>query len=71
MDTLRHSVGHAGIYSDDPEAVVKLKEKLADMEAKHARMKEVNKMMKTNGGYIEDERLTDVERANLRLLRGV
>jgi len=36
------SVGKAGISSDDPEAVVKLKEKLADMEARQARMKAVN-----------------------------
>jgi len=60
------SVGKAGISSDDPEAVVKLKEKLADMEESHARMKEVNKILKTNTGDIEDIRFTEDEKAHLR-----
>lgn len=40
------SVGKAGISSDDPEAVDKLKEKLAAMEAKRDHMKEVNRLFR-------------------------
>lgn len=36
------AVGTGGISSDDPEAIDKLREKLAGMEAHQARMKEVN-----------------------------
>lgn len=38
------SVGTGGISSDDPEAVEKLKEKLAGLEAEQERMKLVNKV---------------------------
>ena len=37
------SVGKGGISSDDPEAVVKLREKLAKLEARQERMKAMNK----------------------------
>ena len=37
------SVGKSGISSDDPEAVTKLREKLATLEARQERMKDMNK----------------------------
>ena len=40
-------VGKAGISSDDPEAVVKLKEKLAGMERGQKFMKKANKIVKS------------------------
>ena len=35
-------VGRAGISSDDPDALVKLREKLAGMESAHERIKSIN-----------------------------
>jgi hypothetical protein len=43
------SVGTAGISSDDPDAIAKLKAKLADLEATHAEMKAANKQAR--GSY--------------------
>jgi hypothetical protein len=40
------SVGSAGVSSDDPEAVMKLREKLADLEAGQARMSAANKLIR-------------------------
>ena len=40
------SVGQGGISSDDPDAIDKLREKLAGMEAQQAHMKAVNKIVK-------------------------
>lgn len=40
------SVGQGGISSDDPDALPKLQEKLAGMEARQAHMKAVNKIVK-------------------------
>lgn len=40
------SVGSGGISSDDPDAIDKLREKLAGMEAQQAQMKAVNKIVK-------------------------
>lgn len=42
------SVGKGGISSDDPEAVVKLREKLAKLEARQERMKAANKLVRKN-----------------------
>jgi len=43
------SVGHAGISSDDPDAVDKLREKLSGMERMQATMKAVNKAIRRKG----------------------
>jgi hypothetical protein len=43
------SVGSGGISSDDPDAIAKLKAKLAELEATHAAMKAANK--KARGTY--------------------
>jgi len=40
------SVGNGGISSDDPDAVIKLKEKLAKLEASQEQMKAANKLIK-------------------------
>lgn len=40
------AVGTGGISSDDPEAVTKLKEKLAELEARQAHMVQVNKLVR-------------------------
>ena len=44
------SVGKGGISSDDPDAVVKLKEKLEGLEAQQDRMKKVNRAYRSKGG---------------------
>lgn len=43
------SVGSGGISSDDPDAIEKLRAKLAELEASHAAMKAANKQ--TRGSY--------------------
>lgn len=43
------SVGTSGISSDDPDAIVKLKEKLAGLEAKREEYKALNKKHKSEG----------------------
>lgn len=43
------AVGTAGVSSDDPEAVEKLKEKLASLEAKRDMMKTTNKAYRVGG----------------------
>jgi hypothetical protein len=43
------SVGTAGVSSDDPDAVVKLREKLAGLEATQARMVVVNREIRKGG----------------------
>lgn len=43
------SVGTAGISQDDPEAIQKLKEKLAGLEAKRETLKALNKGLKAKG----------------------
>ena len=57
------SVGTGGISSDDPEALDKLREKLAKLEAKQEYMKRINK---THRAYLKTgklpEDLTDKER---------
>jgi len=40
------SVGTGGVSSDDPDAVVKLKEQLAELQAKQAKMVAVNKIVR-------------------------
>ena len=44
------SVGRGGIASDDPEALVKLREKLRDLEATQASMKRLNAIAAKGGG---------------------
>ena len=51
------SVGKCGIASNDPQAIEKLKNKLARLELNHNKMKKVNKI-------IRDEQLTDEEKAD-------
>ena len=55
-------VGTGGISSDDPEAVVKLKEKLEGMEAQREEMKRINKQYK-KGGWDAVEGISDEARA--------
>ena len=50
------SVGTGGISSDDPEAVKKLREKLAGLEGLQERMKAVNKVIRQRAGD-EDEQI--------------
>ena len=56
--TKANSVGSAGINSDDPEALDKLKEKLAGMEANQTYMKECNKLIRKVLNLISKEKLT-------------
>lgn len=42
------SVGDGGISSDDPQALVKLRERLVDLEARQARMKAANRVIRKN-----------------------
>jgi len=42
------SVGKAGISSDDPDAIIKLKEKLAKLEGEREKFKEFNKTARKN-----------------------
>lgn len=51
------AAGKAGIRSEDPEAVAKLEEKLADMEDRQRRMKSANKILR-------DKKLPDGEKFN-------
>ena len=54
------SAGKSGISSDDPEAVTKLKAKLAKLEAKQEGMKAANKLVRQHkGGKITTEGLTE------------
>lgn len=50
------SIGTSGISSDDPEAVVKLKEKLAKLESMQEKFKAINKAIKKN----DDEALKNL-----------
>ncbi len=43
LENAADSVGNGGIASDDPNAIEKLQEKLADLESLHEMMKRVNK----------------------------
>lgn len=53
------AVGSGGISSDDPDAVTKLREKLANLEQRQSRMKEINALFRKGGADAlpEDERL--------------
>jgi hypothetical protein len=53
------SVGTGGVSSDDPDAVVKLREKLAGLEAKQARMVAVNREIWKGGPGVQ-QRLIDL-----------
>jgi hypothetical protein len=48
------SVGTAGVSSDDPDAVVKLREKLAGLEANQARMVVVNREIRKGGAGLQE-----------------
>jgi len=48
------SVGTAGVSSDDPDAVVKLREKLAGLEADQARMVVVNREIRKGGAGLQE-----------------
>jgi len=63
------SVGKGGISSDDPEAVVKLREELAKIEAQQARMKAVNAAHKSflkNPESLDRSTLSEADKANVR-----
>ena len=54
------SVGKAGISSDDPEAVTKLKAKLAQLEANQTAMRDANKLVRRHKtGKLPTEELTE------------
>ncbi|WP_454875504.1 DUF3560 domain-containing protein [Paraburkholderia xenovorans] len=46
LDRRAAAVGRGGISSDDPEAIDKLRAKLADMEERHDRMKRTNALIR-------------------------
>ncbi|KVP19767.1 DUF3560 domain-containing protein [Burkholderia ubonensis] len=48
LDRRAAAVGKGGISSDDPEAIDKLRAKLADMEERHDRMKRTNTLIRRN-----------------------
>ena len=48
MESKAESVGTAGIASDDPEAITKLKDKLSSLESAQEKMKAANKLVKKN-----------------------
>ena len=54
-------VGSAGISSDDENAVEKLREKLADLQASQEKMKDANKAIRA--GKTEAEKLTNLQQA--------
>lgn len=60
------SVGRAGIASDDPEAVRKLKAKLAELEQRRERMKALNALSKKQGMAAAIEAATATERAEIQ-----
>lgn len=62
------SVGNGGISSDDPEAVVKLKEKLSALETQRERMKNFNKLIK-KGVFVED--LPEITQSELEDLKSI
>ncbi|MEZ8084208.1 DUF3560 domain-containing protein, partial [Enterovibrio norvegicus] len=47
LEAKAESVGRAGIASDDPEAIQKLKEKLANLERSQEMMKAINKVIRS------------------------
>lgn len=60
-------VGRGGISSDDPEAVVKLKEKLANLEQQHKKMVEINKeYRKLKGDVDKMQTITDSQRIAIK-----
>ena len=56
------------IYNDDPDAIERLREKLADLEAGRERMKEVNKLVRRLGFEKAAPELTEAERNELLTL---
>lgn len=66
------AVGNAGVSSDDPEAVVKLRAQLVELEASQATMKKCNAIIRKNGGNaagclltLQAEGLTESQAAEL------
>ena len=62
------NVGKGGISSDDPEAIDKLREKLAKLEEAQAYMKRINKIhreYKKNPASIDKHELTEKEREHI------
>lgn len=53
------------IFSDDPDAIERLQEKLQALEAQRARMKEVNKEVRKGPGWSDRLTLTHDEKADL------
>jgi hypothetical protein len=62
-------VGKGGISSDDPEAVVKLREELAKLEAMQARMKAINtahKQFLKDAASLDKSTLSDKDKEKIR-----
>lgn len=59
------AVGTAGISSDDPDALAKLKTKLEGLEARHASIKKAGATMRANGESVPGWMLTN-NAANIR-----
>lgn len=58
----------SAIYSDDADAIERLKEKIAGLEAQRERIKEVNKMIRKHGMVACGDRLTEAEKTELLTL---
>lgn len=67
--TKASSVGNGGISSDDPDATVKLREELANLEAMQARMKSVNaahKKYMNDPASLDNAKLSDADKTRIR-----
>ncbi|MDE9544185.1 DUF3560 domain-containing protein [Xenorhabdus bovienii] len=59
------SVGKSGISSDDPDAIVKLQDKLARLQKSHEIMKSVNKIVK-NKKLIDEQKIINIAELGLK-----
>ena len=64
------NVGGGGISSDDPEAIDKLREKLADLESKRERIKEANRVARAAGREPCEPYVLRNLGANIRRVKG-
>jgi hypothetical protein len=63
------TANNRAIFSDDPEAIGLLKEKIASLEANHRIMKEVNRLFKKQGIAILDQFGAEIKQAVLSNLK--
>ena len=54
-----NSIGKGGISSDDPEAIEKLRAQLEKLEAKHQKMKEINRIIRMS--ISEEEKIEKIK----------